>query len=202
MINITADHEGGCLDRAVKCAEDFYALLLRPDTWYYFNFKITGCKGKNIIFQFMCRDNLAPDHNEGRHRWLYGGYIEKPLVSYDNGKSWSKPISTGIGGQASSLCAIGGEKLLALHSVRRDTDRPGIYAYVIDFSERTWKIVDEAIVFEPVVPVMKDNKLAEIFSYLKFGQPGAILLSDGDILMSHWYAQDGRYQTVATRIKL
>lgn len=123
-------------------------------------------------------------------------------VSYDNGKTWSKPISTGILGQASSICALGGEKLLALHSVRRDTDRPGIYAYVIDFSERTWKIVDECIIFEPIVPVMKDNKMADIFSFLKFGQPGAILLSDGDILMSHWYAQDGRYQTVATRIKL
>ncbi len=90
MINITADHEGGCLDRAVKCAEDFYALLLRPDTWYYFNFKITGCKDKNIIFQFMCRDNLAADHNEGRHRWLYNDHIEKPLVSYDNGKTWEE----------------------------------------------------------------------------------------------------------------
>lgn len=90
MITITADHEGGCLDRAVKCAEDFYALCLRQDTWYYFNFKITGCKDKEIIFQFMCRDNLAPDHNEGRNRWLYGGYIEKPLVSYDNGKTWSE----------------------------------------------------------------------------------------------------------------
>lgn len=90
MINITADHEGGCLDRAVKCAEDFYALILRPDTWYYFNFKITGCKGKNIVFQFVCQDILAPNHNEGRGRWLYNGHIEKPLVSYDNGKNWEE----------------------------------------------------------------------------------------------------------------
>ena len=62
--------------------------------------------------------------------------------------------------------------------------------------------MDECVVWEPAVPVMKDSKMAEIFSFLKFGQPGAILLSDGDVLMSHWYAQDGRYVTVATRIKL
>ena len=43
---------------------------------------------------------------------------------------------------------------------------------------------------------------AEIFSFLKFGQPGAILLSDGDVLMSHWYADQGQYKTVATRISL
>ncbi len=123
-------------------------------------------------------------------------------VSYDGGKTWSKPVTTGVRGQASSLCALGGERFLALHAVRRDTDRPGIYAYVVDFSDKTWKVVDECVVFEPAVPVMKDSKMAEIFSFLKFGQPGAILLSDGDVLMSHWYAQDGRYQTVATRIKL
>jgi hypothetical protein len=43
--------------------------------------------------------------------------------------------------------------------------------------------------------------MAEIFSFLKFGQPGAIKLKNGDIMMSHWYAQDGQYKTVATRIK-
>jgi len=44
--------------------------------------------------------------------------------------------------------------------------------------------------------------MAEIFSFLKFGQPGAILLKDGDAMMTHWYAQEGQYKTVATRISL
>ncbi len=123
-------------------------------------------------------------------------------VSYDNGKTWSKPISTGIRGQASSVCAIGGERLLALHAVRRDTDRPGIYACIVDFSDKTWNIVEKEVIWEPPTPMVKDTKMAEIFSFLKFGQPGAILLSDTDIMMSHWYADNGSYKTVATRIKL
>lgn len=123
-------------------------------------------------------------------------------VSYDNGKTWSAPISTGIMGQASSVCAIGGEKLLALHAVRRDTDRPGIYGYIVDFSEKTWKITEEMLLWEPAVPILRDNKMADIFAFLKFGQPGAILLKDGNVLMTHWYAQDGQYKTVATRIEL
>ena len=122
--------------------------------------------------------------------------------STDNGKSFSSPIPTGVRGQASSVCALGGEKLLALHAVRRDTDRPGIYGYVIDFSEKKWKIVDEALIWAPSLPMTKDAKMAEIFSFLKFGQPSAILLSDGDLLMTHWCAEEGRYRTVATRIKL
>ncbi len=50
--------------------------------------------------------------------------------------------------------------------------------------------------------MVKDNKMAEIFSFLKFGQPGAILLDDGDIMMSHWFAEQGQYKTGATRIRL
>lgn len=122
--------------------------------------------------------------------------------STDNGKTWSDPLPTGIQGQASSVCALGGERLLALHAVRRDTDRPGIYACVVDFSGKRWTITDQAIVWEPAVPMVKDTHLAEIFSFLKFGQPGAILLKDGSLLMSHWYAQEGQYKTVATRIEL
>ncbi len=129
---------------------------------------------------------------------LYNHYT----ASFDNGKTWTKPVSTGILGQASSVCALGGEKLLALHAVRRDTDRPGIYACIVDFSEKKWNITEKEVVWEPDFQIKKDEKMAEIFSFLKFGQPGAILLSDGDILMSHWYAKDGQYKTVATRISV
>lgn len=50
--------------------------------------------------------------------------------------------------------------------------------------------------------MVKDNKMAEIFSFLKFGQPGAILPEDGEVMMSHWFVEQGQYKTVATRIKL
>lgn len=123
-------------------------------------------------------------------------------VSYDNGITWSKPVSTGVRGQASSVCAIGGERLLALHAVRRDTDRPGIYAYIVDLSEGKWNIVEQEVIWEPAVPIIKDTKMAEIFSFLKFGQPGATLLSDGDVMMTHWYSLDGQYRSYATRISL
>ena len=123
-------------------------------------------------------------------------------ASFDNGETWTAPVPTGIPGQASSVCAIGGEKLLALHAVRRDTDRPGIYGYVVDFSEKTWKIVDEALLWEPAVPMIKDTKMAEIFSFLKFGQPMAIKLADGSILASFWYAQEGQYRTVCMPVEL
>ena len=123
-------------------------------------------------------------------------------ASFDGGKTWTAPESTGILGQASSVCSIGGEKFIAIHAVRRDTERPGIYGYIVDFSERKWNIVDELLLWEPNTPVMRDSKMADIFAFLKFGQPSAILLSDGDLLMTHWYFDAGQYKTVATRIEL
>ena len=122
--------------------------------------------------------------------------------SEDGGKTWSKPESTGIMGQASSVCSIGGEKLLALHALRRDTDEPGIYGFVVDFSDKEWKIEEKKLLWQPSTQLIKNAKMAEIFSFLKFGQPGAIRLSDNTILMTHWCAEDGQYKIVATKIEL
>lgn len=123
-------------------------------------------------------------------------------ISHDNGKTFSKPMSTGIMGQASSVCSIGGSRLLALHAKRRDTDEPGVYGYIVDLADGKWDIQEEVLLWKPSTPVMKDEKMAEIFAFLKFGQPSAILLKDGDIMMTHWFAQDGQYKTCATRIEL
>ncbi|PWM45153.1 MAG: hypothetical protein DBX47_04760 [Clostridiales bacterium] len=123
-------------------------------------------------------------------------------ISDDNARTFSAPIDTGIRGQASSVCAIGGEKLLALHAIRRDTDEPGIYGYIVNLENGKWEIEEEKILWQPNTPVLRNTKLAEIFAFLKFGQPGAIKLKNGNILMTHWFAEDGQYKTMSTLIEL
>ena len=123
-------------------------------------------------------------------------------LSFDNGKTFTEPRSTGILGQASSVCALGGEKLLAIHAIRRDTDKPGIYGCIVDLSEGKWNIIEKQLLWAPATPVIKDTKMAEIFSFLKFGQPAAIRWNENEVLMSHWYADQGQYRTVCTRIHL
>lgn len=122
--------------------------------------------------------------------------------SHDNGKTFGSPVSTGIGGQASFIMALEGKKVLTLHAVRRDTDRPGIYACIADLANDCWNLEECSLVWEPNVPILKNNKMAEIFSFLKFGQPGAIRLQDGNVLMAHWVCEEGVYKTVATKISL
>lgn len=91
MITIDSDFEGGCLDRSVRLGENFYHLELRQDTWYYFHFRIRGCKGREIIFQFTCREIREPGYEEGRGRWSYENdtVLVLPVVSYDR-KNFSR----------------------------------------------------------------------------------------------------------------
>lgn len=124
------------------------------------------------------------------------------FFSHDNGKTFSQPVSTGVMGQASFVMALEGTKVLTLHAVRRDTDRPGIYACIADVAGDRWQLLEQACVWEPNSPILKNTRVAEIFAFLKFGQPGAIRLADGDILMSHWHCEEGVYKTRATRIKI
>jgi hypothetical protein len=123
-------------------------------------------------------------------------------ISRDNGRTFEGPFDTGIRGQASSVCAIGEDRLLALHAKRRDTDRPGIYAYIVNLADGKWDIDSEELIWEPNFPILKDTKMAEIFSFLKFGQPGAILLSDGSILTTHWFVENGQGQTCAMKLDI
>ncbi len=120
-------------------------------------------------------------------------------ASLDGGRSFTPAAPTGIQGQASSVCALGGERLLALHALRRDTAQPGIYGYVVDFSERTWKIMDQALLWQPDIPVSRDGNMAEIFAFLKFGQPSAIRLQNGDMAMIHWAEVQGQRKVLLTR---
>lgn len=123
-------------------------------------------------------------------------------VSDDDGRTFSPPRSTGIRGQAASVCAIGGERVLSLHAVRRDTERPGIYAYIVDCTNGGWNIQNELLLWGPNAPAAKSRNMSEIFAYLHFGQPSAILYGRNQALCCHWYCQDGQYKTIATLLAL
>jgi len=123
-------------------------------------------------------------------------------ISTDNGKSFSDPIDTGVHGQATSITALGGTKIMTVHAIRRDTDEPGIYAAVSDLADGKFKLLSIEKLWAPNTPIIKNAKVADIFSFLKFGQPSAIKLPDGTFLMCHWVCEDGVYKTIATKFEL
>ena len=124
------------------------------------------------------------------------------VISKDGGRSFNKPLSTGIMGQASNIMHIGDNKVLALHCIRRDTDRPGIYGYIVDLAKGKWDILSKEIIWEPQVPVKADNSMAAVFAFLKFGQPSAVKLKDGNYLITNWFVEDGRGKIAWHRLKI
>lgn len=122
-------------------------------------------------------------------------------ISTDNGLTFGEPIDTGIHGQASSILHLGGNRVLSLHALRRDTPEPGICACVADLSDGKWNVLSVEKVWSPASAIVKNTKMADVFAYLKFGQPGAIRLKNGDVLMSHWVCEEGCYKTLCTRFR-
>lgn len=123
-------------------------------------------------------------------------------VSTDNGKTFSAPIDTNIRGQAAGILALDDTHVLSLHALRRDTDRPGIYACIADISNGNWNAECMECIWEPQNTIIKSGKMADIFAFLKFGQPGGVLLHDGTLLMTHWVCEEGAYKTVATGLSI
>ena len=94
QLKFDADFENGSMDRIVRLGVNWYHLFLRSDTWYFFHFRVRGCRGREIIFEF--------DQNEATHSAVcpyigkgvgptYEQCCEenKPFVSYD-GKTWRR----------------------------------------------------------------------------------------------------------------
>lgn len=123
-------------------------------------------------------------------------------ISTDGGKTFSKPIDTGIQGQASGIVALDGTKVLTVHALRRDTDEPGIYACIADVAGGKWKLLSKEKIWAPKLPMTRNTYMAEVFAFIKFGQPGVIRLADGSILMTFWICEEGCYKTLAAKFTL
>jgi sialidase-1 len=113
-------------------------------------------------------------------------------ISSDNGRTFTEPKSTGIMGQTASVMSFGGNRVLALHCRRRDTDKPGIYAYIADLSRGEWDILSEKKVWAPALPMAAMSNMAEVFSFIRFGQPSAIPLGKNVYMMVNWVIEDGQ----------
>jgi len=124
------------------------------------------------------------------------------ILSKDDGKTFSYPQSTGIMGQTSYIAHLGNDHVLALHCVRKDTDRPGIYAYIVDLSKGRWDIRGKAKVWDPSYRIRADKKAADVFAYLKFGQPSVAKLRDHEYLMTNWWIDKGHGKICWTKLEI
>ena len=123
-------------------------------------------------------------------------------ISYDNGLTFSAPKSTGIKGQATGICAIGQDRVFATHAIRRDTENPGIYGYIVNLCDGKWNIEEEILLWKPSIPLTRLKGVSDVFAYTKFGQPLAVKISENNYLVSFWAAEEGVYRTYCLEVTI
>lgn len=123
-------------------------------------------------------------------------------VSRDNGRTWSRPETTGHRGQASNLLWLGGDLLLTIHAHRGR--RPAIYVRVVDFRGDRWRMIEEAAIYGrgPAAQTRPGQTDAEMFASLRFGQPSLLDLGDGEFLAAHWAVEDGQGKIRTHRLRV
>ncbi len=129
-------------------------------------------------------------------------YNNHAVVSNDNGITFSDPIDTGIRGQATGIVAIGGEKVLVLHSMRRHVERFGVQACIVDLKNNTWDIESSQYIWEPNFVMTATEGNLGVFSMLRFGQPSAVMLKDGTVMYTQWLMENDVCRTIWQRFKL
>lgn len=123
-------------------------------------------------------------------------------ISEDNGRSFGAPIDTGIHGQASGVCAIGGDRILTTHAMRRDVDRVGVMATIVNLADGGWDVEYRELIWEPSFVMTKTTGNLEVFSALRFGQPSAVLLKDGTVMYTQWLMENEVCRTIWQRYEL
>ena len=118
-------------------------------------------------------------------------YSNHVTVSEDDGRTWSKPIDTGVMGQASNLIWIGGDRLLTIHAHRGD--EIGLYVRVVDFAANNWRVQAETVIYgQASKQTAEGQSAAEMFKSLRFGQPSLLAQGDGEFLAAHWCVEEGQ----------
>ena len=121
-------------------------------------------------------------------------------ISADGGKSFGAPIDTGIKGQATGICSLGGEYVMTLHSMRKNVERYGVQACIADVSDGKWNVVHTEYIWEPEFAINKVDGVLGVFDMLQLGQPSAIRLKDGTLLYTQWLMENEVCRTIWIRL--
>jgi len=111
-------------------------------------------------------------------------------VSHDSGKTWSDPVPTNIDdGFISYPVYLGGSKFMAAYTSRYGKV-PGIYAVISHDGGFSWDIQDRLLLYDATGKTSTgiregESELQSMMGYA-FGMPQALLLQDGDIMVSYW----------------
>lgn len=122
------------------------------------------------------------------------------VCSDDDGHSWSRPIDTGIAGQASNLLPLADGTLLAVHCVREGDD-PGLFLAHAAIIDGRWETMRQSKIWSGRASE-RIHSLKDMDENLKFGQPSLLSLADGDYLAVHWASAGKSGRILGHRLRI
>jgi sialidase-1 len=134
------------------------------------------------------------DHRRGR------SLHNHVAVSHDGGRTWSRPIDTGIPAQASSLLHWQDDLLLTVHACREGEDI-GVFVNLVDFRGDRWRTLASEKVWGNA-RAERIGSYAEMSRNLKFGQPSLLRLDPETVLATHWTIEDGQGRVLTHRLRV
>ncbi len=124
-----------------------------------------------------------------------------------DGRSWTQPVGTGLPGQHCQPLPVGGDRLVAVYTHRRQP--PGIRAAVSRDFGRTWDRTLELPVYDSLAGAESgtgtprdQRELWEDMLAWRFGHPRAVHLPDGDIVVVFYAGDDAAVGVRWARLRL
>ena len=137
--------------------------------------------------------------------WAYDLKNQKHLNnlliwSDDSGVTWSPPADTKLHGQASNFLLFEGQ--LALIQARREGEAPGLFVNTVAFADDgSVKTGPDIVLWSVQDAANGAGGIEKQFASLKFGQPSALALGNGEYLLFFWQSvQPGSYSIQVWKI--
>lgn len=138
--------------------------------------------------------------------WLYDLKAQKHCNTHivwsdDFGGTWSKPFDTGLRGQASNMLLYRDE--LYLLQARREEKDPGLFLNKVTFEkDGSIFIGEDHCLWDAAGLANQGKRIEQQFASLRFGQPSALKLKDGEYILFFWRCAEEIYSIQAWKFTL
>ncbi len=115
-------------------------------------------------------------------------------LSKDGGRTWSRPMPTGIHGQTMTPFWLGDDRLLVVYN--RRYGHQGVIISLVRFDETGWEVKWENMLWDARKSRERKSDVEsgiDEMSYFEFGLPSIMRLDENNFLAVHWCKEEGLF---------
>ena len=126
-------------------------------------------------------------------------------IGSPDGQEWSAPQPTNIPGQTNWPVDLGDGRMVAIYTVR-ETDPPGFYVTHSEDGGQTWDLERQLLIWDATgrdkIGISAHDSYPRSHDTISFGAPTAVVLDNGDVVISFWCTEISVTQICYARLRL